>query len=169
MKTKYLVLLSLSGLILSLDQLVKHLVVSGRLGSESTTTILNGLLDIKLVKNTGIAFGLLSRMRTERLQEIFFIGIPVFALILIVLIFIKLRDDQTETSFALTTILGGAIGNLIDRIHYGYVIDFLDFHVGEWFHFPPFNIADCSIMIGVTVMFLSTLLEARSQPPFQEG
>ena len=91
------------------------------------------------------------------MQEVFVIGIPIFALILIVLIFIKLNDGQMLTSLVLTSILGGAVGNLIDRIQYGYVVDFVDLHFGESFHFPPFNIADCSILVGVAIMSYTTL------------
>lgn len=155
MKQKYLILFSLSGLVLCLDQLTKHWVI-GRFPLNEGHTLIPGLVSLIHTRNNGFAFGLLQKA-PPALQDVFFIGVPVFALILIILIFIKLQDDQVPTSVALTTILAGAIGNLIDRLQYGYVVDFLDIHVKELFHFPPFNIADCSIIIGVILMFVNTL------------
>jgi len=159
MKRKYLILFSLSGLILSLDQLTKHLIQeSFKLGEG--ISIISGLLDLSHERNSGFVFGFLQKAPAS-LQDVFFIGIPVFALILIILIFIKLQDDQMLTSVALTTILGGAIGNLIDRIKYGYVVDFIGVHFGEGLRVPPFNIADCSIVVGVGIMFLNTLIQVK--------
>lgn len=155
MKRKYLILFSLSGLILCADQLTKSLVFD-KYPLGTRIPVLRGFFDFVHEHNNGFAFGLLQHA-PDSLKEIFFIGVPVFALILIVLIFIKLRDDQMLTSVALTTILGGAVGNLVDRIQHGHVIDFLDFHVAGRFHFPAFNIADCSIIIGVILMFFNTL------------
>lgn len=163
MKKKYLILFSLSGLVLSCDQLTKHLV-HARFELNQVFSLIPGLLSIVYTRNNGFAFGMLQKAPPS-LQEVFFIGVPIFALILIVLIFIKLQDDQILTSVALTTILAGAIGNLIDRLQHGFVIDFLDFHLGDYFHFPPFNIADGSIIIGVTIMFLNTLMVDRRPRP----
>lgn len=161
MKRKYLILFSLSGLMLSSDQLVKHLVHAHFALGESHPLIAS-LLALKYTRNNGFAFGILQKAPAS-LQNIFFIGVPIFALILIVMIFIKLQDNQMLTSIALTTILAGAIGNLVDRLQYGYVIDFLDFHWRDAFHLPPFNIADCSIVLGVGMMFLNTFLQ--KEPP----
>lgn len=155
MKQKYLILFSLSGLVLCCDQLTKHFVHT-RFVLNEPKVLLGSFLSLIYTRNNGFAFGLLQKA-PQSLQEVFFIGVPVFALILIVLIFIKLQDDQILTSVALTTILAGAIGNLIDRLQHGFVIDFLDIHFRDVFHFPPFNIADCSIIIGVAIMFANTL------------
>jgi len=156
LKRKYLILFSLSGLVLTFDQLTKYLVLA-RTDLGAPQAIIPGFLNLVLAKNNGFAFGFL-RQAPQSLQGIFFIAVPVFALILIILIFIKLRDDQMLSSIALTTILGGAIGNLIDRVQYGYVVDFLDFHLGDS-HLPPFNVADLSIILGVLLMFVSTLTQ----------
>jgi signal peptidase II len=162
MKRKYLILFSLTGLVLCCDQLTKHFVQSV-FEINASVPVIPSLFSLTYTRNNGFAFGLLQKA-PPALQEIFFIGVPVFALILIILIFIKLQDDQMLTSVALTTILGGAVGNLIDRLQYGYVIDFLDFHWRGRFQFPAFNIADCSIIIGVTIMFFNTLLQERARP-----
>lgn len=104
----------------------------------------------------GFAFGLL-KSAPEQFHELFMLGIPAFALVLIVLIFIKLRDDQMTTSVALTAIFSGAIGNLIDRLQFGYVIDFIDLKMGPFFTLPALNLADAAIICGVVIMLVSTL------------
>lgn len=162
MKRKYLILFSLSGLVLSIDQLTKHYIHSNfELNFKSS--LLGPILGLTYTRNNGFAFGLLQKAPVS-LQEIFFIGVPVFALVLIVLIFIKLQDNQMLTSIALTTILAGAIGNLIDRLQYGFVIDFIDLHWKDRFHCPTFNIADCSIIVGVIIMFINTLMQEDARP-----
>lgn len=152
MKQRYLILFSLSGLIISIDQLVKQFALSSW---QSERVLIPGLLTGGLKHNNGFAFGLLQHA-PKQLQEIFFIAIPVFALVLIVLIFIKLQDGQMLTSVALTTIFSGAIGNLLDRIKHGHVVDFFQFQLAQKAVFPPFNIADISIVLGVFLMFVNT-------------
>ncbi len=161
MKQKYLILFSLSGFILSCDQLTKHLVHS-KLAIGVRHWLIPGFMSLSHTQNPGFAFGLMQKVPPS-LQDVFFIGIPVFALILIVLIFIKLQDNQMLTSLALTSILGGATGNLLDRIQYGYVIDFLDFHLGSSVKLPAFNIADFAIIAGVALMFYNTLKQERPE------
>lgn len=155
MKQRYLILFSLSGFILAVDQLLKHIVQTTWQVSEEYPLI-PGLLTGVFKQNNGFAFGLLQHI-PRHFQEVFFIAVPIFALVLIVLIFIKLQDNQMMTSIALTTIFSGAVGNLFDRIKYGYVVDFLRFQLGTKAMFPVFNIADISILIGVVLVFLNTL------------
>lgn len=159
MKRRYLILFSLSGLVLCFDQWTKHLVHSF-MTADKVVPILGQVIEIKYSLNSGFAFGLLQKAPSA-MQDLFFIGVPIFALILIILIFIKLQDNQMLTSVALTTILGGAVGNLIDRLHYGFVIDFLRIRLGP-LELPQFNLADFAIVIGVLLMFISTLSQSRS-------
>lgn len=161
MKRKYLILFSLSGLVLSLDQLTKYYFHT-HFALGETRRLIPYVMSFVHARNNGFAFGLLQKAPPS-LQEVFFIGVPVFALILIVLIFIKLQDNQMLTSVALTTILAGAIGNLVDRIQFGYVIDFLAFDFGGS-TLPKFNIADISILVGVVLMFLNTLHQEKAAP-----
>lgn len=161
MKRKYLILFSLCGLVLSLDQLSKYMAKS-LIGASAEFEVLPGFLRFVNVENNGFAFGLLKKAPSH-LQDIFFIAVPVFALILILLIFIKLRDGQMLTSIALTCILGGAVGNLLDRVKFGFVIDFLDIHFQDSYHFPPLNIADLSIVIGVALMFFATIKQPEKE------
>lgn len=159
MKRKYLILFSLSGLVLCFDQLTKFLTIKN-LAENAERVVVPGLVSLIHTRNNGFAFGLLQKAPAS-LQDIFFIAIPVFALVLIILIFIKLRDDQIATSVALTSILAGAIGNLIDRLQHGYVVDFLKVHWQDNFSLAAFNIADASIIVGVVIMFVNTLLQER--------
>lgn len=161
MKQRYLILFSMSGLILALDQLLKH-IVQTRWQLEGEHALIPGILSGILRHNNGFAFGLLQRAPRE-FQEVFFIAVPAFALVLIVLIFIKLQDNQMLTSIALTTIFSGAIGNLLDRIKYGYVVDFLQLQWQKRQLFPPFNLADISIVVGVALMFINTFRQNRQE------
>jgi signal peptidase II len=151
---KYLILLSLSGFIVCLDQWSKHMALV-LLQPENTHRLLGGILEFVLVRNTGFGFGLVSQAPAP-LDKLFFVGVPVFALVLIVLIFIKLQDDQLMTSVALAVIFSGAVGNLIDRVQHGYVIDWLRFRLGEWGS-PALNFSDLSIAFGLILVFVAVL------------
>lgn len=153
MKRKYLILFSLSGLVLCCDQLAKR-IVQGALTLGDRHPLIPGFLTLCYTRNNGFAFGFLQHAPPS-IQNIFFIGVPAFALILIILIFIKLQDNQILTSIALTTILAGAVGNLVDRFNYGYVVDFIEFHIKNT-HLPAFNLADGSILVGVLIMIVGT-------------
>lgn len=158
MKLKYLILFSLSGLVVALDQLTKNLAYLNLVPGEEIPLVGN-LLRLELSRNSGFAFGLILRA-PDSVRDVFFVGIPVFALVLIVMIFIKLQDDEMLTSVALTTLLAGALGNLIDRVQYGHVLDILSLRLGS-FEFPPFNLADISIIIGVILMVINTFRRMR--------
>lgn len=135
---------------LALDQLCKQVAMDGLRGHPPVEA-LGGLVRLGFRGNSGFAFGLLEEAPAS-LKDIFFIGIPVFALVLIVLIFIKIRDNQWIMSVGLSLVLAGAVGNLLDRLQYGFVVDFVQ--VGP---VPPFNIADIAIIAGVGLMFYNTL------------
>jgi signal peptidase II len=150
MKRKYLILFSLSGLVLSLDQLTKNLI-HAHLALNVRYEIVPSFLAVTYSRSIGLVAGTLTRL-PESLQEVFLIGIPTVALGLILLIFVKLRATQVLTSFALTFIFAGAVGNLVDRFQRGYVIDFLDFHWKNTPLLPPMNLADLSIICGVILV-----------------
>jgi signal peptidase II len=135
--------------ILSLDQLTKVLVTKNLLYNQSIPVI-KGIFYITLIHNRGAAFGILKN------QVPLFIFTSIFA---IILIYLNLRDKSQGKFYivSLALILAGALGNLIDRIFLGYVIDFLDFRI--W---PVFNVADSSISIGVILLGLS-LLKSKNQ------
>lgn len=154
---KYLILLSASGLLVSADQLTKNAVVNSfRLGD--SLPVLEGLFNITRVHNTGAAFGIFATAAAEWREPFFFI-VPCLTLAVILAVFHKLREDQGFTVYALSLIVGGALGNLADRIRLGFVIDFLDFHWKERWHFPAFNVADSAISVGVAMLLLNMIFD----------
>lgn len=159
MRLKYLILLAVTGTILSLDQLTKHLVVQ-RFAYGESLPVIPGFFNLTYVRNLGAAFGLLSKLdATYRVP--FFVIVPILAIGAIFLVFRRVEDHDTVQASALSLVIGGAFGNLIDRASYNYVIDFLDFHWNYQIHFPAFNVADIAICIGVGLLILNILRTER--------
>ncbi len=156
-----LLLSALAGLIVACDQAVKHWAILAlpRDGSGIATWVPG--LALKYRENVGFAFGLLNRAPAP-VADVFFIGVPIFALVLIALIFINLRDNHFRTSLALTCILAGALGNLIDRVTQGAVIDLLEWRLLGGSLVPAFNLADGSILFGL-LLASTGILAARPQ------
>jgi signal peptidase II len=127
--------------------------------SAQKATIVDGLWDwlsVTLIyaRNKGGAWGLLQH-ETESLRRPFFLAVSVGAIVFIVSLYRKLTAGQQALKWGLPLVLGGALGNLIDRINYGYVIDFIDVSVksaGVSKHWPTFNVADIAICVGVGLM-----------------
>lgn len=157
--TRYVILVLTTVAVLGVDQWTKHLVHTTFHWGESRP-ILSSLFALTYVRNQGAAFGLMHRAPSW-FRDPFFIVIPVMALFVILFLLVRLRNEQKITAAALSLILGGAVGNLIDRLRYGYVIDFLDFHWKEAYHWPAFNVADSCIVVGVSVMFLQSFFTPR--------
>lgn len=151
MKQKYLFLSSLIGFLISSDQFIKAVVT--RYFLDGSAQFLNAAIEIGPVHNNGLIYNLINRAPAS-LQDTVYIGIPMIALILIVLIFIKLQNNQMMATVALTLILGGAISNLLDRIQFNSIMDivrvnFLGTH--------SFNLADIYILAGMVLMLITTL------------
>lgn len=147
--------LGLALLILMADQFTKVLIVGYyQLGD---ATYVTRFFNVVRVHNSGAAFSFLAN--AGGWQRWLFTGIGITAALFIVWM-LKSHAGQKLFSFALACILGGAIGNVIDRSLYGYVVDFLDFHYAGW-HFPAFNIADSTITIGAVCLILDELLRVR--------
>lgn len=155
MKLKYLVLLAVTGTIISLDQLTKHLVTQ-RFHLGESISVIDGYFNLTYVRNPGAAFGLLGQWNPV-LRVPFFIIVPMVALAIIFYVFRKIEDADLKLSSALSLVIGGAFGNLVDRAAYNYVIDFLDFHWHYAAHFPAFNVADIAICVGVGFLILDIL------------
>ena len=137
------------------DQFTKMLIVgSFRLGEQVSVT---SFFNLVRVHNTGAAFSFLAG--ASGWQRWLFTGIAVAATVFIVWL-LRAHSGQRLFAFALTCILGGAVGNLIDRIVHGHVIDFLLFHWGGW-SFPAFNVADSAITVGAVGLILDELLRVR--------
>lgn len=156
MKGKYLVLLTLTPLILIADQLTK-LYIDRTMQLYQSIPVIDGLFSITYLRNRGAAFSFLAEA-SWRLP--FFILATVVAVIAILVALKKLRDDQRFATVSLTLILAGAVGNLIDRVRMGEVIDFLDVYWKNH-HWPAFNVADSAICVGVAMLALDMFREER--------
>jgi signal peptidase II len=149
----YFIYLVGSILILGLDQLVKHLIVANISIGESVSVI-PGVLSLTQLHNTGAAWGMLD-------GQMFFFYIITAIVAVVVLYFLK-KFYQTDKlmSISLMLILGGAIGNLIDRARLGYVVDMFQ---TDFMNFPIFNVADISLVIGVFLMILWVFLDEKKK------
>jgi signal peptidase II len=128
-----------------LDQASKWLVTRA-LGVHDSLTVISGFFNLVHVTNRGMAFGLLNRPGFD-LGFYFLVSATLVAILLLVAWCLRLKDTKQRLIPGLSLILGGAVGNLIDRLRYREVIDFLDFYVGSY-HWPAFNVADSAITIG---------------------
>ena len=147
--------LGLAFILLMADQFTKVLIVGYyHLGD---STYVTSFFNVVRVHNSGAAFSFLAG--ASGWQRWFFTVIGFVAAAVIVWM-LKSHPGQRLFSFAMACILGGAIGNVIDRLAYGYVIDFLDFHWRGW-HFPAFNVADAAITVGAVCLILDELLRVR--------
>ena len=142
------------GLILLLDQAVKAIVVS-KLSLHESIVVIPGFLDITHVRNTGAAFGFLNAADFQ-FKSIVLIGIATAALIAIGAYAAQLAPEEKLARWGLALILGGAVGNLIDRARMGYVVDFVDAYWHTW-HFWAFNVADAAITVGAILMVLDVM------------
>ncbi len=121
--------------------------------------IVPGFLNLVHVRNEGMAFGLLNTADFEY-KWLVTTGLAATALVGITYYARHLRPDERAARAGLSLILGGALGNLIDRLHAGYVVDFVDVYVGTW-HFWAFNVADAAINVGAALVFLDLLFVRR--------
>ena len=138
------------------DQFTKSLILDAYSGLGQGTYV-TSFFNIVRAHNLGAAFSFLAS--ESGWQRWFFTGVGVTAALFIVWM-LRSHAGQKLFSFALACILSGALGNVIDRIRHGYVVDFLDFHYGGW-HFPAFNVADSAITIGAACLILDELLRMR--------
>lgn len=138
-----------------LDQLTKSMVLAGFRLYESIPVI-PGFFNLTFITNTGAAFGLLAGEQTL-LRQVFFIAVAMVALLVLFFSYRHLHSQGRLFVHAIGLIAGGAVGNLIDRLRFGHVVDFLDFYV-KGYHWPAFNVADSAITIGVGLFILGSLL-----------
>ena len=147
-------LLLIAGLVLILDQATKLLIVKTLpLGGE--IPVIPGCFSIVHVLNPGGAFGFLAGAG-ELVRRFFFIGVSVLAMGLIYYFYRTTPGRYGWLSSAFAMIFGGAIGNLVDRLRFGLVVDFLDVYAGAW-HWPAFNVADSAITIGIAIFVFHVL------------
>jgi signal peptidase II len=152
LKNKYLWAGSLAGVILVLDQLTKYLVEK-HLRLYEVIPVIPGFFNLTHVRNKGAAFGILSGLPGVW-RILFFVSFTVIAVAVIAALIRKTEERLLVTAFAL--IMSGAIGNVIDRIRYGEVVDFIQWYVKSYY-WPSFNVADSAISIGVVLLAVDML------------
>ncbi len=157
--TRLPVLFGLSAFIVLLDRITK-IWVSNHIEIGDSKPVIPRVFSISHVLNDGAAFSLFSYSSNPKLVRIVLISFSIIAAIVVFGFLLKLGRRITATTIALALILGGAIGNVYDRLAYGTVIDFLEVHiiVGHWnYHWPDFNVADSAIVCGGILLFLDAL------------
>ena len=154
MKGKHTRAVLVVGIILLLDQVTKGIVMQG-LSLREPLEIIPGFFTLTYIRNAGGAFGLLAGEAT-RTRAFFFLAVSGLALGVIVYLYTKLPPGKPWIAAALAMIFGGALGNMVDRLRFGEVVDFLDFHIGT-VHWPAFNVADSAISVGAGILFFCAL------------
>ena len=157
-----LVLAALAGSVIVIDQLSKlHIMETMRL--HESIPIIPDLFSFTYIRNPGAAFGLLAGS-SNAFRMVFFGLTSVFALVLLGTILYRMPEREWMGRLSVSAILGGAIGNLIDRLRFGEVIDFLDVYIGSY-HWPAFNVADSAITVGVIFLVIHFMFEKPDAPP----
>jgi len=145
---KYLWIVAVIGIA---DQVTKYFALLHLRGADIAVT---PFLKLSLAFNTGAAFSFLSD--AGGWQNLFFVGVAFVVSVVILFMIRRLGANETQVAVALMLVLGGAVGNVIDRIRFGYVVDFIDVYYRAW-HWPTFNIADSAITIGAVLLVLDAL------------
>lgn len=156
MKNRYLFLIAVALPVIILDQATKLFIVR-TLEFHGTITVVENFFEIIHTRNQGAAFGFL---RDSAIRLPFLITVSIVAALVVLAVFRKLRPDQNLTAWGLALVFAGAVGNLIDRVRLGEVIDFLNVHWYEHF-WPAFNVADSAICVGVGLLAVDMILEER--------
>lgn len=145
-------------IVIWLDHLTKRLVLTS-VDPGDSIPVIEGFFNIVLAFNRGAAFGFLANV-ADGTREVLLFATTFLALALVLYFLIFEYFHDLVAQFAIAMILGGAVGNLIDRIRFGVVVDFLDFYIGDH-HWPAFNVADSAICMGVAILIL--------RKPFRHG
>jgi signal peptidase II len=151
----------LSGLLLC-DLLTKHWAqVSLQHRARGRVTLIEGWLDLTYVRNPAGAWGFMRGMNPNTRHYVL-LSVSLLAVGILVVLLVRSRPKQTFLRVALACILAGALGNIIDRVRWRYVVDFIDWH--KWFRWPTFNVADIAITVGVIMMAVEIFLDRSDRP-----
>jgi signal peptidase II len=159
--SKLKLLVMVAGLIVALDQATKAWVLAN-LPLGGGFAVIPGFFDITHVHNPGGAFGFLASMGAEA-RTMLFLVVALAAIVLILVFYWQTPPGERVTAFGLALVFGGAIGNLVDRVRLGVVVDFLDVYAGD-LHWPAFNVGDSAISVGVVLIAVRMLLQ-KDPPP----
>jgi signal peptidase II len=165
LQKKIVLSFAIAGTVVLLDQLTKGWIIA-TLRLHEGFSVIDGFFNIIHVRNPGAAFGFLAGA-SQAFRSVFFIAVTLAA-ILLILHYLRqaLRKAESETPlvvFSLSLILAGAVGNLIDRLRFGEVVDFLDVYVGTT-HWPAFNVADASISTGAVLLVIALFVWRGERP-----
>ncbi len=158
---RYLILALVAGSVIVADQLTKTAIMQHMRLHESISVVPN-LFSLTYIRNPGAAFGLLAGS-SNAFRMVFFGITSLFALALLGTILFRMPEKDWIGQLSIAGILGGAIGNLVDRLRFGEVIDFLDIYI-ENHHWPAFNVADSAITVGVTLLIIHFAFERKESP-----
>jgi signal peptidase II len=147
-ENKYVRLAVIAGLVITADQITKWIILN-HLPLFNSVVVIPGFFNLTHIHNPGGAFGFLSG-QSSTTRHIMFVVVSMLATGLIFWFYYKTPRTHPYLAAGFALIFGGAIGNLIDRVRFGKVVDFLDFYFSGW-HWPAFNVADSAITIGITI------------------
>ncbi len=153
---KYFCLICVAGVVVLLDQFTK-VMVQLNLPLYNNIVIIPGFFNLTHIHNPGGAFGFLAGQNTV-FRDLFFIIFSVLALCVLIYLYQKTPKTYPVLSLGFALIFGGAAGNLIDRIRFGKVVDFIDIYIGD-LHWPAFNIADSGITVGILIFIYYMLFK----------
>ncbi len=157
--------LGLAAAILILDQLVKWAIIGPVALREKGLVTILPIFDLRWVENYGVSMGfLVAGSNAER-----WLLVGMTALIATGVGVWMARETNRAEALALGAVLGGALGNIVDRVRFGYVIDYLDLHFGDWHPFLVFNVADAAISLGVVLLVLRALFTREKNPAENEN
>ena len=151
----YFIILSL---VFIADQVTKFWIVS-QFSLYDSHVVIPGFFNLVFVTNKGAAFSMFASVESP-LRHYFFVTINILAFLGLSIAAYRMRKDHHFYLISFSLIAAGALGNVVDRIRIGAVIDFLDFYFGSY-HWPAFNVADAAICVGVAILFLINVLEAK--------
>ena len=152
----YLALFTVVSLVIWVDQITKSYIAKSLRLYESMVVVQH-FFSLTYTRNPGAAFGFLAEQNSQ-FRSVFFLLISSTALVFLLYFFLKTPPEDRFSLVAISLILGGAIGNFLDRIKMGEVIDFLDFYIGQH-HWWIFNVADSAITVGISILVLQMLLK----------
>jgi signal peptidase II len=186
-KAKWIWLVALAGIVVICDQVTKTSVKKNlaeprtglypppcnpegkleertRYRSNPAITVVDGYFHLRYVENCGGAFGFLST-QNEKYRRPFFYATSLLATIFLLYLFVRIGPREKVLMVAFSLILGGAIGNVIDRVSMGYVVDFIEWHLRDRYRWPTFNIADVGITVGLVLILIDSFFLAKKREP----
>jgi len=164
MKSKYYLL---TLLVLIIDHLTKWLVRTG-MDVRDAIELIPGYLRISYIQNSGVAFGLFANIQSAW-KPYLLAAMAVVAVIVIIIYSARMPSGRTLLQLALAVTMGGILGNFTDRVVHGFVVDFIEFHVWESFHWPTFNVADSAITLGIALLLVDTVKNPEVEERIEGG